>query len=314
MKLIGGEKSRKVWERVSRLWTQYEPKIGFSTIISSRKASVNVGSDVHQVTRSRQGEAGSCCCSGSQWSNKAAFRQGQVVRRFASQGGASGTSPGGPVSYASLGITALTGAGLFYWYEQERSKKLNEISKKTVVAGTAAIGGKFDLIDDAGNPFSDEKLKGQFNLLYFGFTHCPDVCPEELEKIAEAIDRVAKRTKLGDKLLPVFITLDPERDGVAQLKEYVKEFHPRMIGLTGSPEAIKNAAKGYRVYYTRASVGEITGADAEQDENDYLIDHSIISYLVDPQGNFVTFYGKNYSAEEMADSMVSIMESWKPEE
>lgn len=219
-----------------------------------------------------------------------------------------------PVSYASLGLTAVTGAGLFYWYEQERNKKLNEISKKTVVAGTAAIGGKFELIDDAGNPFSDEKLKGQFNLLYFGFTHCPDVCPEELEKIAEAIDIVAKRTRWGKKLLPVFITLDPERDGVAQLKEYVKEFHPRMIGLTGSPEAIKKAAKGYRVYYTRASVGEMTGADAEQDEKDYLIDHSIISYLVDPQGNFVTFYGKNYSAEEMADSMVSIMESWKPEE
>lgn len=219
-----------------------------------------------------------------------------------------------PVSYASLGITAITGAGLFYWYEQERNKKLNEISKKTVVAGKAAIGGKFDLIDDAGNPFSDEKLKGQFNLLYFGFTHCPDVCPEELEKIAEAIDIIAKRTKLGEKLLPVFITLDPERDGVAQLKEYVKEFHPRMVGLTGSSEAIKQAAKGYRVYYTRASVGEMTGADAEQDENDYLIDHSIISYLVDPEGNFVTFYGKNYSAEEMADSMVSIMESWAPKE
>ena len=97
MKLIGGDKFRKVWERVSGLWTQHEPKIGFSTITASRKFSVHGGNGgVQQATRARQGEASGYCCPGSQRSNKAAFPQGHIVRRFASQqGGAKGKSPGG---------------------------------------------------------------------------------------------------------------------------------------------------------------------------------------------------------------------------
>jgi protein SCO1/2 len=138
------------------------------------------------------------------------------------------------------------------------------------------------------------------------------VCPDELEKIASAIDLVDKEMK-GSPLkpvTPVFITLDPERDGVKQVASYVKEFHPRMIGLTGSTESIAKVTKSYRVYFTKAGVGEMTNNTSNTKDDDYLIDHSIITYLLDPKGEFVTFYGKNYTDRAMADSMLSIMKSY----
>ena len=102
-------------------------------------------------------------------------------------------------------------------------------------------------------------------------------------------------------MVPVFISIDPERDSVQQVGEYVREFHPRMVGLTGSQDKVKEAAKAYRVYYTKT-------ADSP---DDYLVDHSIITYLVDPTGAFVTFYGKNYSAEEMARSVAGHVQAWR---
>ena len=104
---------------------------------------------------------------------------------------------------------------------------------------------------------------------------CPDICPDELEKMAAAVDLVAKA---GKEVVPVFISIDPERDTVKRVKEYVKEFHPTLIGLTGGVEACKDAARQYRVYYHR------TGEDGDPD---YLVDHSIIMYLVDTHGGAV---------------------------
>lgn len=155
-------------------------------------------------------------------------------------------------------------------------------------AGAAAIGGPFELVDQDGRPFTDKNLRGNFALLYFGFTHCPDICPDELLKIADVVDAVEKRT--GLPLQPVFISIDPERDNVKQVQRYVKEFHPKLIGLTGSKEACAAAARAYRVYYTKA---DDTG-------DDYLVDHSIITYLINPDGDFVTFFGKNTDAEGAA--------------
>jgi protein SCO1/2 len=95
-----------------------------------------------------------------------------------------------PVSYISLGFTVATGGGLLYWYTREKDKKLAKLATKSVVVGNAAIGGPFLLTNQDGKPFSDKDLLGEFALLYFGFTFCPDVCPEELEKIAAAADAV----------------------------------------------------------------------------------------------------------------------------
>ena len=223
-----------------------------------------------------------------------------------------------------------TGAGIIYWYAQEKGKKLESASGKNAkVVGKATIGGPFQLLDTRGKPFTDKDLLGKFAVLYFGFTHCPDICPEELEKVAAAVDLAAKKTGAGEGLIPVFISIDPERDTVPLVRDYVVEFHPKMIGLTGSMEAVREAARAYRVYYTKATLGEITGGDESESDDkdggkkkkgkkkapppadDYLLDHSIITYLVDPEGKFVTFYGKNYSEQEMGESMAQHVELWK---
>lgn len=217
------------------------------------------------------------------------------------------------VSYRSLGLTVLTGAGLWWYYESmekdRMAKAALKAAKEAKVAGTAAIGGDFELIESGTRkPFCRDDLKGKFSLLYFGFTHCPDVCPDELEKISSAVDIINKEGGNGN-ITPVFITLDPERDGAKQVDAYVKEFHPLMIGLTGSKEAITKVTKAYRVYFTKAGVGEMTGN--QNNSEDYLIDHSIITYLLDPEGEFVTFFGKNYTDREMATSIMEIIKSWK---
>ena len=113
-------------------------------------------------------------------------------------------------------------------------------------SGTALVGGPFSLVGTDGKPVTDRDFRGRYMLIFFGFTHCPDICPAELQVIAQALD------KLGDKgknVVPVFITLDPERDTPQVMAEYVKSFGPNFVGLTGSPEAIATAAKAYRVAY-----------------------------------------------------------------
>lgn len=260
---------------------------------------------------------------------KNATRRGQTRLASSSSSGKpaanKGASASGPdaaaaerinyVSYRSLGMTMLTGAGLWWYFDSLQKDRMERAAakgaKQAKVAGAAAIGGDFELIEsESGKPFCLDDLKGKFSLLYFGFTHCPDVCPDELEKISSAVEMVNKEVSKG-AVKPVFITLDPERDGAKQVSAYVKEFHPDMIGLTGSKDAITQVTKAYRVYFTKAGVGEMTGNNKEKDE-DYLIDHSIITYLLDPEGEFVTFYGKNYTDREMATSIVQNIMSWKP--
>ncbi|KAI7835985.1 hypothetical protein COHA_010129 [Chlorella ohadii] len=227
------------------------------------------------------------------------WRQAAAARRtFA----AHASQTRGPVSYMSLGMTVGTGAGLLWWYNHEKDQKMEDIGrdgKSSVVVGQAVIGGPFDLIDHTGKRFTDKDLLGQFALLYFGFTWCPDVCPEELEKIAAATDLTEKLT--GVQVVPVFLSVDPQRDGVEQVRDYVKEFHPRMIGLTGSYEQVGAAAKAYRVYFSKT----------QDSEDDYLVDHSIITYLVNPDGKFVTFYGKNFTKEEMARNISDHIKRWQ---
>ena len=160
------------------------------------------------------------------------------------------------------------------------------------------MGGPWELVDEQGRKCTNDDLKGAFALLYFGFTHCPDICPDELVKLAEAIDAVEKQT--GSLVAPVFITLDPARDGVKQVREYVREFHPRMRGFTGSQEACNAAARAFRVYHHKT----------EETEGDYLVDHSIIMYLLDPAGDFVAFYGKNVDAEGLSNAVSGHVKAW----
>jgi protein SCO1 len=216
------------------------------------------------------------------------------------------TTPSQPVSWLSLALTAATGAGLVVWYDHLKSQKVHSIATAgAATAGAAAIGGPFSGLvrGPGGEPFSSDDLVGRgWHLLYFGFTHCPDVCPDELEKVAAVVDALAAG-KPPLTLTPVFISLDPDRDTPAQVGAYVKEFHPSMIGVTGSKDAVKAAARAYRVYHARAPTGPEPG--------DYLIDHSIISYLTAPDGSFVTFFGKQVGAEGMVEAVRERAAEWE---
>lgn len=210
-----------------------------------------------------------------------------------------------PVSYLSLALTVLTGAGIVTYYDHLKQTKLKSMGARAgATAGAASIGGPFSLIDSNNRPFTNDSLKGRWSLLYFGFTLCPDICPDELEKVAAVVDELKEKHAITTT--PVFISVDPARDTPARVGAYVREFHPAMVGVTGDEAAVKQAAKAFRVYYSKA------GVDPARPD-DYLVDHSIITYLIDPDGKFVTFYGRNVAAGAMAASIVERVREWEAE-
>jgi protein SCO1/2 len=164
-------------------------------------------------------------------------------------------------------------------------------------AGTAlasAIGGPFQLVDQNGKTITDADLKGKWSLIYFGYTHCPDACPTALNDISIALaDLGAKRNEVR----PVFITVDPERDTPEALKAYVTAFDAPILALTGTPEQVAKAAKGYRVYY----------AKHPEAGGDYSMDHSSVIYVMDPEGRFTASFTHENSPEQIADRLKKLV-------
>ncbi|XP_022151470.1 protein SCO1 homolog 1, mitochondrial isoform X1 [Momordica charantia] len=213
---------------------------------------------------------------------------------------------GGPVSWLSFLLLVATGAGLVFYYDREKKRHIEEINKASIEVkqgpsvGKAAIGGPFKLINHDGKKVTEKDFFGRWTLVYFGFTHCPDICPDELQKLAAAVDKI--KEKAGIKIVPVFISVDPERDTVEQVREYVKEFHPDLVGLTGTSEEIRNVARAYRVYYMKT----------EEEDSDYLVDHSIVMYLMGPKSmEFVKFFGKNNDVDSLADGVIKEIKQYK---
>jgi len=206
---------------------------------------------------------------------------------------------GGPVTWtnlwASVGVIGVL-MGAYYYTKSKKDAIRNADRKKEI--GKSKIGGTFSLIDQDGNPKKSEDYYGKWVLLYFGFTHCPDICPDEMEKMATVYDKLKelgskKNSNVGD-VVPLMITVDPERDGVSQMKEYCKEFHPELVGLTGNRQQITEACKAFRVYFS---------AGPRDDEDDYIVDHTIIIYLLDPEGQFVDYYGQTKTASQVSASV-----------
>ena len=157
--------------------------------------------------------------------------------------------------------------------------------------GLALIGGPFTLQDQNGRPVSDTDFRGKLLLVYFGYTFCPDVCPTELQTISLALDQLGKDAA---KVQPLFITVDPARDTPAVLKDYMSNFYPGFLGLTGTPDQVATAAKGYRVYYAKAPVPAGGAAD-------YLMDHSGFVYLMDREGHYLAHFVPNTPPEKIAE-------------
>lgn len=157
---------------------------------------------------------------------------------------------------------------------------------------STAAGGPFSLTGGNGATVTDQTYRGKWELVFFGYTYCPDLCPTTLNTITDALTALGP---LADKVQPIFITIDPKRDTPAVIGDYVRNFSPRIVGLTGSPEAIAAVAKEYKVYYAVHRTGN--GAD------DYLMDHSGFVYLMDPDGHFVRVLSGENSARDMADKL-----------
>ncbi len=152
------------------------------------------------------------------------------------------------------------------------------------------IGGAFSLVDDSGRAVSDTDFRGRFLLVFFGYTFCPDVCPTELQTLANVLQRLGPA---GDRVQPLFITVDPERDTVAQLHDYVALFSPRLVGLTGTPDQIAAVTRAYRVFYRRVPLA--TGG--------YSMDHTGLIYLVGSDGRFLTTFAPGTTADAIADTL-----------
>jgi protein SCO1/2 len=155
------------------------------------------------------------------------------------------------------------------------------------LAQVAAIGGSFSLTDQNGRTVTDQDLKGRPFLVFFGFTHCPDICPTAMFEISEVIRKLGPD---GDRMRALFITVDPERDTPAALKDYLSSFDPRIIGLTGDDAAIAGVAKAYRAYYKRTPLAD----------SGYAMDHTAIIYLMGKDGRFVTPFSLKRTTEAAA--------------
>ena len=209
------------------------------------------------------------------------------------------------MSWQSGLALVVSGSALmgYYFYERNRLLKEKE-NNKTESYGKPKVGGPFTLVDHFGVPVTDADYRGKYMLIYFGYTFCPDVCPEELDKMAEIVDACHAKGFGTDIMVPLFISCDPKRDSVSGIKEYLKgytinvEFHPKFVGLTGTYQQIKRVAKAYRLYFSAPPKA------LDDDEDDYLVDHSIFFYLMGPDGQYIEHFGRIDPVEKVVERVV----------
>ncbi|MCW5692900.1 MAG: SCO family protein [Pseudolabrys sp.] len=178
----------------------------------------------------------------------------------------------------------LTGLGVFLgalWY-------VTGNFGASSVSTASAVGGPFKLVDQNNKPITDQDFKGKPWLVFFGYTHCPDVCPTTLFEVSEMFRAMGKD---ADRTGALFITVDPERDTPAVMKDYLSSFDPRLMAATGDRAAIDAAEKAYRVYAKKVPTGK---------GDDYSMDHTAMVYLMDKQGRFVAPFNLKRTPEEAA--------------
>ena len=189
---------------------------------------------------------------------------------------------------AAVTVASVLAAGLWLVSANKSNDRFASCREGSVAGGNTTIGGPFTLVDETGQTVTDKEVFSRPALVYFGYTFCPDVCPLDVARNADAVDLLQDR---GLDIRPVFITIDPARDTPEVLAEYTDIMHPDMLGLTGSEEQVKVASQAYKTYFER------------QDGDDfYLMDHTSISYLVLPETGFENFYRRDETPEDLAAS------------
>lgn len=215
------------------------------------------------------------------------------MRQFAEE---NGSNPQ-PLIYYIVPSALLVFAGLVTYVHYNDEKRAVPLeAKQTSVpkrctTNRPAIGGPFKLYDMENNVVTESKLLGNWTLMYFGYTSCPDVGPAEAQKMADVVKLL--ESKYDIKITPLFITIDPQRDSPAQLKAYLSEFDPRIIGLTGSTNGVRQIAQEYRVFFKKV----------EEVGQDYLVESSHNMYLLDPCLETVRCFGAEYEASHLAEAI-----------
>uniref|UniRef100_A0A0D9XD32 Thioredoxin domain-containing protein n=1 Tax=Leersia perrieri TaxID=77586 RepID=A0A0D9XD32_9ORYZ len=227
------------------------------------------------------------------YSSEGSSKYNRPMRHFAEENETNSQ----PLIYYIVPSALLAFAGLvtFVHYNDEKRAVTQEAQQSSVpkrcTTNRPAIGGPFKLYDTENNEVTESKLRGNWTLIYFGYTSCPDVGPAEVQKMADAVKLL--ESKYGTKITPLFVTIDPQRDSPAQLKAYLSEFDPRIIGLTGTINAVRQIAQEYRVFFKKVDdVGQ-----------DYLVESSHNMYLLDPCLETARCFGTEYKASDLAEAI-----------
>jgi cytochrome oxidase Cu insertion factor (SCO1/SenC/PrrC family) len=191
-----------------------------------------------------------------------------------------------------IGIVGCSGQSRAAQSDQERAAAQ---AMDDLMYGRGIIGGPFTLTDQSGHRRSDTEFRGKLLIVYFGYTYCPDICPTDLQQIGLAVDRLGAA---GAAVQPLFITIDPDRDTPAVLAQYVPSFHPKLLGLTGSPEEVAAVAREYKVVFTKYQPPE---------GGPYLIDHTGFTYIVDASGKYRGFFPPGTAEDRMREMIVKIL-------
>jgi cytochrome oxidase Cu insertion factor (SCO1/SenC/PrrC family) len=161
--------------------------------------------------------------------------------------------------------------------------------------GTASIGGPFELVDLHGATRTDEDFRGAYVLMYFGFTYCPDTCPTALLKITHTLEELAALAPTkAERVVPVFISVDPERDTPEALRSYAENFHPRLVALAGAPRELERLGRAYGVFFAKVPTGR---------PGEYLMDHTGFVYLIGPDGKYVEHFESDASVSDLVDAL-----------
>jgi protein SCO1/2 len=186
-------------------------------------------------------------------------------------------------------VIVLMIGGFVYFIDNAEKVFVKQATSGQAYSGKAAIGGGFTMTDQNGQIFTEANLKGSPTMMFFGFTHCPDVCPMTLTTISEVMETLPK--SMRDRLKVVFVTVDPSRDTPAIMKEYLANFDTQYIGLSGTEEQLKDMSKKYLVYYAK---------NAESDPKHYLMDHSSYVYLFDDNAEYLTHFSHKMLPEAIS--------------
>lgn len=193
----------------------------------------------------------------------------------------------------------LAGIALWAGFNRDKLSGLavfarQELESTTPAVTGVSIGGPFQLVDQDGQNVTDQSYKGKIRLMFFGFTHCPDVCPTKLTSLQQVMDKLGPYTA---HIVPIFISVDPERDTVPVMKSYVHAFSDQLVGLTGTQEQVLSVIKSYRVYAQKTSPD--TAHELAPDSKDYTVDHSAFTYIMGPDNEFLDVMSYELTPDDM---------------